>query len=128
MDQIGYTSRAENVAQFLTVFLVFILILVLTYFTTKFVGTFQAQRSVGRNFELIETYRITNGKYLQLMKVGSKYVVIAISKDTVSTVCELSEDEVMDFPDDNMQMSDSFKMIFDKAKGCINKGGNKNDK
>ena len=70
MTQTGYASRAESFTQFLTVFLVFLLVLALTYFTTKFVGSYQKSASYNKNFEAIETYRITNGKYLQLVRIG----------------------------------------------------------
>ena len=121
------SDRAESFTQFLTVFLVFILVLALTYFTTRFVGNYQKARSINRNFEVIETYRITNGKYLQIVKVGSKYLVIGIGKDDVTSICELSEDDIKPAAEMPSQPVEAFKSIFEKAKGHI-KGGSENEK
>lgn len=125
-------SGAESFAQFLTVFLVFLLVLALTYFTTRFVGSFQKVSAYNRNFEAIETYRITNGKYLQLVRVGEKYLIIGISKDNVNLICEISEDEI-DFTKNKPRSkglygSEAFKSIMDQAKRHLDKGGNDNEK
>ncbi|MBO4890190.1 MAG: flagellar biosynthetic protein FliO [Lachnospiraceae bacterium] len=125
---LALTDRAESFTQFLTVILIFLLVLGLTYLTTRFVGNYQKIRSVNRNFEVIETLKITNGKYLQIVRVGEKYVVIGIGKDSITKVCELSEDDIKPVPEETgIQSSEMFKAIFDKAKERI-KGGKNNDK
>lgn len=129
MAQTQVSSRAESVTQFLTVFLVFILILVLTYLTTRFVGGFQKTGMAYRNFQAIETYRIANGKYLQIVRIGEKYVCIGISKDNITNICELSEEEIVDLSSGSKSFApDTFKNIIDKAKERIDKGGSRNEK
>lgn len=124
MDQVGYqASRAESITQFLTVFLVFLLVLALTYFTTRFVGSYQKNISLNRNIEAIESYKITNGKYLQIVRIGEKYYALGISKDNVSVVCEVPAEDIKPIGD-KTQVADSFKSIMDKAKERIGKGGN----
>lgn len=127
MTQTGYTSGAESFVQFLTVFLVFLLVIVLTYFTTRFVGSFQKKASFNRNFEAVETIRITNGKYLQLVRVGKKYIVIGIAKDSVNFITEVNEDDI-DLSYDDKGASEAFRDIMDKARQRISKGDNKNEK
>ena len=126
MDQVGITtSRAESVIQFLTVFLVFLLVLALTYFTTRFVGMYQKNAYSNRNIEAIETFRITNGKYLQIVRIGEKYYALGISKDNISTICEVPQEDIK--PIESGQATESFRSIMEKAKERIGKGGNKND-
>ncbi len=121
-------DRAESFTQFLTVILVFILVLGLTYFTTRFVGSYQKVRGINRNFEVIETLKITNGKYLQIVKIGEKYVVIGIGKDNITSICELDPSDVKPLPEVTTPQSiEAFKAIFDKAKERI-KGNSKNEK
>ena len=125
---LALTDRAESFTQFLTVILIFLLVLGLTYLTTRFVGNYQKIRNVSRNFEVIETLRITNGKYLQIVRVGEKYVVIGIGKDSITKVCDLSPDDIKPIPEETLtQSSEMFKAILDKAKERI-KGGKDNDK
>ena len=128
---LALTDRAESFTQFLTVFLVFILVLALTYYTTRFVGNYQKARSVNRNFEAIETYRITNGKYLQLVRVGEKYMVIGIGKDNVTCICELSADDIRPVTGSSQQGAEtfqSFRSILEKAGKRIGKGGSENER
>ena len=125
---LALSDRAESFTQFLTVILVFLLVLALTYFTTRFVGNYQKARSVNRNFEVIETFRITNGKYLQIVKIGEKYMVIGIGKDNITSICELSADDIKPVTESPSQSIETFKNILDKARQRIGKGGNGNEK
>ena len=120
-------DRAESVTQFLTVILVFVLVLALTYLTTRFVGNYQKTRTANRNFEVIETYRITNGKYLQIVKIGEKYVVIGIGKNDISYICDLSPDDIKPIQDLSGQPVEAFRSILEKAGRRIGKGS-KNEK
>ncbi len=122
------SDRAESITQFLTVILVFVLVLGLTYVTTLFVGNYQKTKGANRNFEVIETCRITNGKYLQLVKIGEKYVVIGVGKDSVTGICELSADDIKPVPESPGQSYEAFRSVFDKARQRITKGGKDNDK
>ena len=125
---LALSDRAESFTQFLTVILVFLFVLALTWFTTRFVGNYQKARSVNRNFEVIETYRITNGKYLQIVKVGEKYMVIGIGKDNITSICELSADDIKPVTETPSQSIETFKILLDKARQRIGKGDNGNEK
>ena len=125
---LALTDRAESFTQFLTVILVFILVLALTYFTTRFVGNYQKARTFNRNFEVIETYRITNGKYLQIVRIGEKYMVIGIGKDNITSICELSADDIKPVGETQPQGFESFRSILEKAGKHIGKGGSENEK
>lgn len=110
-------SRAEGFAQFLTAILMFLFVLAITYFTTRFVGNYQKSRYAYRNFDSIEVFKIANGKYLQLVKIGKKYVVLGIGKDSVSMVCEIPEEDVRKQEEQGTITKDTFKVLFEKARG-----------
>ena len=46
------------------------------------------------NIKVIETFRLNNTKYIQIVKLGEKYVAIAVGKDTVTYLTELDESEL----------------------------------
>lgn len=115
------TSRLESAAQFVTVILVFVFVLALTYFTTRFVGSFQKNRSYCKNIESVETYKITTNKYVQIIKVGEKYLAVAVCKDTVTLLAELSEEE-LDLSASETVSGESFQEVLAKAKNLIHKG------
>ena len=114
------SSRAEGFAQFLTAILIFLLVLALTYFTTRFVGNFQKNQFAYRNFEAIESFRITNGKYLQLVRIGGKYIVLGIGKDSVSMICEIPEEDIKT-SSEGVMSKDAFAELFNKAKAKVGK-------
>ena len=72
------------------------------------------------NIQIIETYKITTNKYIQIIKTGEKYLVIAVCKDTVTMLSELSGEElsIPDVPEVEML---NFKEIFEKAKNLKQK-------
>lgn len=120
MTLLVVSSRAESFAQFLTAILIFVFVLLVAYFTTRFVGKFQKTQMGYRNFEVIESFKITNGKYLQLVKIGSKYVVIGIGKDSVTMICEVPEEEIKKASEQGV-VPDAFKDILSKTKARIGK-------
>lgn len=87
-------STAGSIIKFIAAVVVFIFVLAATYLTTRFIGNYQKQAMHGHNFDVIETYRISGTKYLQLIRVGTEYVVIAVCKDTVTMLCKMHKDKI----------------------------------
>ena len=61
--------------------LVFVIVLAATYYFTKWMAGFQKERNLSGNIEVIETARISTTKYIQIVRIGSKYMAIAVGKD-----------------------------------------------
>lgn len=110
------TSRLEAVSQFLTLIVVFALVLALTYFVTKFVGNYQRNRLSGGNINVVETMRISGSKYIQIIQIGNRYFAIAVCKDTVTVISEIEQGDLV-LSDNNTEVkSESFKSILEKFK------------
>ena len=85
-------------------------------FATRYVGNLQKEKAFWSNIKVLETLRISNTKYIQIVKIGSKCFAIAVCKDTVTYLCELDE-ETLVYKDSSGQFkSESFKAILDKFK------------
>lgn len=110
------SSTLDSVFDLLTVLFIFVVVMVLTYFTTRFIAGYQKEKSVGRNLEVLESYRVTSNKYLQIVRAGRKYLVIGIGKDEIHVLAELSEDELTMPAEREETGMLSFKEILDKAK------------
>lgn len=87
-------SSMDSLFQLIGVSILFIIILVITYYTTKFVGGAKLGMTKNSNFKVIETFKITQNKYLQLIQIGTRYFVISISKDDIRFLTELNENEI----------------------------------
>ncbi len=88
-------SGLRSVMQFFTVFALFLFVCVITYYTTKFTASYQKSRMQSSNIELLEAVRISGNKYIQVVRIGSKYLAMAVCKDQVSVLCELTEEELL---------------------------------
>lgn len=108
-------SRTETIAQFITVLVLFIIVLVLTAFTTKWIAGYQKKQGINSNIEVIESQRISTNKYIQILRSGDKYLVIAICKDTVTLLCELTKDEI-EFRKPIETEGIGFRELLEKAK------------
>lgn len=113
------SSRIEAFAQLITLLIIFIFVLAVTYYVTRFVGNYQKNKLSGSNINILETMRIANNKYIQIVKIGSRVFAIAVAKDTVSYLCELDENELIYKESSSGKMlinNDNFKEILEKFK------------
>lgn len=110
------TSGVNSFIQLLAVVAIFILVLVITYFSTRWVANFQKTKMDGSNIKVLETMRISNTKYLQIVKIGSKCFAIAVCKDSVTYLGDLKEEELVFDQVSAKSQSESFKAILDKFK------------
>lgn len=117
------SDSIDSFVQFLTVLIIFIFVLVITYLTTRYIAGVQKNRIRTGNMEIIETLRISNNKYLQIVKVGNRYLVMAVCRDTVTMLTELDEKELVFVESDTVSLPD-FKGILEKAKQMQKKNKN----
>lgn len=107
-------SAGESIFELIVVLVIFVGILLLTYYTTKWIAGYQKGRMVNQNLELIETLKITNNKYVQIIRAGKdKYLVIGVGKDEISRLGELTEDEVKLLSEDASEEKATFRNILD---------------
>lgn len=109
-------NSVNSVVQLISVIVIFILVLAGTYFATRWVANFQKTKMDGSNIKVLETMRISNTKYLQIVKIGSKCFAIAVCKDTVTFLGDLKEEELVFDQVSAKSQSESFKAILDKFK------------
>ncbi len=107
------SETADSYMQFMTVLILFLLVLAVTYFVTKWVAGYQKGRISNANLEVVETIGLTGNKYIQILRIGQKYLAVAICKDTVTMLTEISEQDLI-LSDGSVPKAMSFKNILDK--------------
>ncbi len=112
------SNRFDSIGQLLTVILIFIFVLALTYFATKLTAGLQKGRLAGSNVEVLETFRIAPTKYIQVVRIGGKYFSYVVCKDTVTLLGEMTEDDISEFnkTETGATVNVTFKEILDKLK------------
>ena len=111
----------SSILQFLTVLILFIAVLAVTYLTTRWIARYQKGSSTGGNIELLEARKLSQNTYIQIVRVGGKYLAVAIAKDSVTMLTEIPEEQLQLYREntDNTQKSKaptSFQEIFKALK------------
>ena len=115
MMLLSMTSGVESVTQFITVLLIFVFVLGITYFTTRYVAEIQKDKYKTGNMEVIETLRISNNKYLQIVRAADKFYCIAVCKDTVTMLGEIQKENMV-FYENSVKANKNFQDIYEKIK------------
>ena len=100
--------------QFITVLIIFVFVLAITLWTTRWIAGYQKSKSLNANMELIESFRLTNNKYIQIIRIGQKYLAVAIGKDSVTILTEIPEDQLV-LSDNAQTMVPNFKELLQKV-------------
>ena len=116
MQFLALNNRLESIVQLLTVLVIFVFVLGITYLGTRFIGNYQKEKMTGSNVKILETMRISNSKYIQIVKIGTKCFAIAVCKDSITYLTEVDEDELFYNEKTSGIDSESFKIILDKLK------------
>ncbi len=112
---LSVTTRTDSYLQFITVLILFVFVLAATYLVTRWIARYQKEKAVSGNLEVIETCRIAANKYLQIVRAGNKYLVIAIGKDEIHMLSELSEDQ-LDLQGAGQGQTADFASILERVK------------
>lgn len=108
-------GTTDNLIEFFTVLLIFIAVLVLTLFTTRWIARYQKTQRGNGNIEVLETCSMANGKLVQLLRLGDTYVAVAVCKDTVTLLGEIPKDQ-LEFKQEEGGTSVNFKDFLEKAR------------
>ncbi len=119
-------STGQSFFQLIVVLICFVAVLVLAYFTTRWLANYQKGHSYNKNLKIIETLKVSPDKYVEIIACGTdKYLIIGISKNEVSLLGELTKEELIDLdvnlPGDgttgnNGGFTTGFNQIIDKMK------------
>lgn len=111
-------SSTNTYVEFITICIIFIGVLALTLYVTRWIAKYQRVQNAGKNIEIIEASRIDASKYMELVRVGEKYFVIAVCKDTVTMLTEVPAEQLK-FTSPEETTDNTFGSLLEKAKQSI---------
>ena len=88
------SSRGSDIAQLLTMVIVFVVVLAASVWVTKWIGNYQKNQYASGNIEVIESTRVAPNKWVEIVRVGDKYKILAVCKDTVTYLGDIDESEL----------------------------------
>ncbi|MCM1038141.1 MAG: flagellar biosynthetic protein FliO [Roseburia sp.] len=108
------SDSTNSYLQFVTILIIFVFVLAITYLTTRWISGYQRSKNAGTNLEVIESFRLADNKYIQIIRVGQKYLAVALGKDSVTMLTEIPEEQlILSSGETNKQLS--FKELFEKV-------------
>lgn len=102
----------NGIVQLITVAVLFIVVLVMTYFTTRFIGNYQKGHMSCNNIQIVETMRLSQNKLIQIVHISDKYFAIAVCKDTVTLLGELDGSDIVVSP--NNVTNERFESVLNR--------------
>ncbi len=109
------TSNLESIGQLICLIILFLFVLFLAYLAARISGSFQSNAMNKRsNIRIIEVFRVSSNKVIEIVKVGEQYLVLAVCKDNITLLTRLDEAEVKE-PETTLEPI-NFKNILEKMR------------
>jgi flagellar protein FliO/FliZ len=74
---------------------VFILILVASYYSTRWYAKSGLMKNQSPNIQILETFSLGQGRQVCIMQLGDKCVAVALSKDNITFLAEIDRDSLI---------------------------------
>lgn len=114
----GFSTLASLFKLILLLIVFIVLLIAASWFTRWYAGSAMVKQK-NHNISMVESFPFGQGKTIHILKIGTKYVAIAVAKDTVTVLTELEEDELdlqpQEFPKQG-SFGDMFSDLVKKAK------------
>lgn len=94
----------------------FLFVLAACYFTTVWLGNFQKGKMGKGKIEVIEIHKLTNNKYIEIVRIGKKYYILSVTKERVEKIDIIDEADI-ELPDTQMSgANESFAQVLERIK------------
>lgn len=101
-----------NIGQFFLFFLALAFVVVLAIIVTRFVAN-QRFRSYNKNIKILESISIGYNSSICIIQIGSKYILVGVTKETVTFLQNINENDI-EIVSDLPNYQASFKKYLDK--------------
>lgn len=115
----------DSVIELITVLVIFVFVLALTYYVTRWIAGYQRTKTAQGNLAVIEVIRVANNQYIQILRAGTdKYLVVGVSKERMTLLATLTEEELRALPEltnSAAKTGESFSDLFEAIKNKLPK-------
>ncbi len=118
----------NSVLSVISLILIFIFIIALAYFTTRFIAKHQNNVLNSKsNIRVIESFRVGTNKFIAIIKIGKAFYAIGVGKDEFTMIDKLSPEDLTDFSVTRAESGGTkmdFKEILSQIKNKSSKDNN----
>ena len=105
------SSTFQSCLELVGVVVAFVFVIVFAYFATQWVAKSTVLQN--KNIQIIETYRINQNKYVQILKIGSKIIAVGVGKDEVNFLSEIPLESI-EWEEQDWKSMPDFKEVLHK--------------
>lgn len=87
-------SLGEGVIKIVYILFLCVIVFLGAYYTSRLVGQHQFNRKKHGNIRIIEAIYVGPQKSIQLVQVGSEYLLIGVTKDRIQYMKEIDKDHI----------------------------------
>ena len=121
------TSTLASFIKLILLCIAFVFILIGSYYFTKWYAGSGMVKNKTKNIQVMESYPLGPGKQVCILKLGEKYIAVAICKEQVTVLTELPEEQLI-FEETTIQNA-GFSEVFGKlVKEQLSTKRKKNDR
>ena len=109
------TANFSALSSFFKLIGLLILLIVLLFaasFVSKWYAVAMSGKKYAGNIKIIETYPIGQGKMIQIIQVGKKYIALVQTKDSVVFLTELTQEDLLIKEPVQMPRTEGFSEMF----------------
>lgn len=108
-------SFGKGLVQLVYIFILCIVIFVGAYYTSKLLGNYQFNKKKLSNLKIIEVMSVGPQKSIQLIMIGSEYILIGVTKDNIIFIKEIPDAHIdLSLLSVNMNQSVPFNKYLDQ--------------
>ena len=115
-----YALGSSGIIQFMVSLLVLVIVIVLCYFTTRFIANYQ-KGIVGKgNIEILEAKKLGNNKYIEIVRIGDECFALGVSKDNITLISKVDRDTLKYEQPQTNKTKESISQLLDRLKNGRN--------
>lgn len=118
-------SVFNSAIELITVIIIFVFVLFVTYYVTKWIAGYQKEHMRQGNLAVTEAIRLPGNKYIEIIRAGEdKYLVVGVGKNEMTLLATLTKEELKNFPEGMQNQTTnmgSFSDAFSEAKKALQK-------
>ena len=118
-------SVFDSAIELITVIIIFVFVLFVTYYVTKWIAGYQKEHMSQGNLTITEAIRLPGNKYIEIIRAGEdKYLVVGVGKNEITLLATLTKEELKKLPEGAMGQNatfGNFTDMFTDAKKALQK-------
>ncbi|MFQ9934679.1 MAG: flagellar biosynthetic protein FliO [Lachnospiraceae bacterium] len=118
-------TGVNGVVQFIVALLMLAFVVVLCYFTTRFIANYHKGTISKGNIEILEAKNVGSNKLIEIVRIGDEYFAIGVGKDNITLISKIDKNTLVYEKQEQIKAGESFSRILEKIKNTKKSNDNK---